>query len=109
MGATLAETLEARFGQHPHVGDIRGRGLFRALEIVEDRETKTPFDRDRAIAPRLKKAAFAEGLICYPMQGTIDGRAGDHVLLAPPLIISEEEIATLVDRLSAALDRTLEA
>ena len=106
-GATLAETLTARFGQHPHVGDIRGRGLFRALEIVEDRETKAPFDRARGVAPALKAAAFEEGLICYPMQGTVDGRSGDHVLLAPPFVISDGEIGILVDRLSAALDRVL--
>ena len=107
MGARLDAALAARFGQHPHVGDIRGRGLFRALEFVADRESRAPFDPERRIAPRLKAAAFAEGLICYPMQGTIDGRRGDHVLLAPPFIISEEEIETLVDRLSAALETAL--
>ncbi len=102
-GATLAEALEARFGQHPHVGDIRGRGLFRAVELVEDRETKAPFDRALGVAPKLKKAAFEAGLICYPMQGTIDGRSGDHVLLAPPFVISDEEIGMLVDRLDGAI------
>jgi adenosylmethionine-8-amino-7-oxononanoate aminotransferase len=84
QGAALDERLRARFGQHAHVGDIRGRGLFRGIELVADRESKAPFDPDRGLAAKVKKAAFAEGLICYPMAGTIDGRRGDHVLLAPP-------------------------
>ncbi|WP_372802577.1 aspartate aminotransferase family protein [Paracoccus seriniphilus] len=106
-GATLQKALESRFGQHPNVGDIRGRGLFRGIELVADRETKEPFDPSRKIAARLKKAAFAHGLICYPMSGTIDGRRGDHVLLAPPFIISDEEITLLVDRLDAAMQEVL--
>lgn len=106
-GATLQKALESRFGQHPNVGDIRGRGLFRGIELVADRRTKEPFDPSRKIAARLKKAAFAHGLICYPMSGTIDGRRGDHVLLAPPFIISDEEITLLVDRLDAAMQEVL--
>ena len=106
-GETLQQALEARFGQHPHVGDIRGRGLFRGIELVEDRATKAPFDPSRKIAARLKKAAFARGLICYPMSGTIDGKHGDHVLLAPPFIISDAEIGMLTDRLAAALEDVL--
>ncbi|MEM9145079.1 MAG: aspartate aminotransferase family protein [Pseudomonadota bacterium] len=107
QGERLAGALEARFGQHPHVGDLRGRGLFRGIEIVVDRETKTPFDPDRRIAPRLKKAAFEAGLICYPMQGTLDGQRGDHVLLAPPFIISDDQIGELTDKLATALDTVL--
>lgn len=106
-GDKLRAALEARFGQHPNIGDIRGRGLFCGLEIVANRATKAPFDPALGIAGRLKKAAFAAGLICYPMSGTIDGRQGDHVLLAPPFIISEAEIAQLVERLSDALDSVL--
>ncbi|MEO0622956.1 MAG: aspartate aminotransferase family protein [Pseudomonadota bacterium] len=107
QGETLARALEGRFGQHPHIGDIRGRGMFRGLEIVADRETKTPFDPERRIAPRLKKAAFEEGLICYPMQGSVDGRSGDHVLLAPPFIITDDQIGELADKLDRALTTVL--
>lgn len=106
-GAVLAAALEERFGQHPHIGDIRGRGMFRGLEIVADRESKAPFEPERRIAPRLKKAAFEAGLICYPMQGTVDGRAGDHVLLAPPFIIRDDQIAELVEKLETALTAVL--
>jgi adenosylmethionine-8-amino-7-oxononanoate aminotransferase len=104
-GARLQAALEAEFGQHPHVGDIRGRGLFRGLEIVENRETKKPFDPALAINKQLKAAAFEAGLICYPMGGTIDGRQGDHVLLAPPFIIEDAQIDELVGKLATALAR----
>ncbi len=101
-GERLADSLTARFGNHPHIGDIRGRGLFRGLEIVEDRATKAPFDPSRGIAGKVKKAAFEAGLICYPMAGTIDGRRGDHVLLAPPFIIEDAQIEELTDKLETA-------
>lgn len=107
QGDTLMAALRARFGQHPHVGDIRGRGLFQGLELVADRDTKGPFDPARGIAARIKAAAFEAGLICYPMGGTIDGRQGDHILLAPPFIISDAEIAELVDKLAGAVDTAL--
>lgn len=103
MGERLTAALHERFGQHAHVGDIRGRGMFRALEFVADRETKTPFDSQRAVAARVKKAAFEAGLICYPMAGTIDGARGDHVLLAPPFIITDAQIDELVDKLETAV------
>ena len=107
MGAVLNEALHDRFGQHSHIGDIRGRGMFRGLEIVADRETKAPFDPARGINKRLKAAAFNAGLICYPMGGTIDGRHGDHVLLAPPFILTGDQVGELVDKLSAALEVAL--
>ncbi|MCX8954008.1 aspartate aminotransferase family protein [Ruegeria sp. NA] len=103
MGNKLQSALEAAFGQHPNVGDIRGRGSFRGVELVADRDTKEPFDPSRHIAGKLKKAALAEGLICYPMAGTRDGRNGDHVLLAPPFIIEEEQIGELVSKLERAV------
>ncbi|SIT17684.1 aspartate aminotransferase family protein [Paracoccus saliphilus] len=108
-GTALQQALEARFGQHPHVGDIRGRGLFRGIEIVADRATKAPFDPALKLAAKLKKAAFARGLICYPMSGTIDGQHGDHILLAPPFIISEDEMGQLIEKLAGAMDEVLEA
>ena len=107
QGDALQAALQARLGQHPHVGDIRGRGLFRAVEIVEDRETKEPFDPGRGIAARLKKRAFADGLMVYPMAGTVDGQKGDHVLLAPPFIIGGEHVAEITEKLAAAIDATL--
>ncbi|MDD9743346.1 MULTISPECIES: aspartate aminotransferase family protein [Marinovum] len=107
MGEKLHAKLTDRFGQHPHVGDIRGRGLFRAIELVEDRDSKEPFDPARGLAARIKKAAFAEGLICYPMSGTLDGRRGDHVLLAPPFIIEEAQLDELVDKLDRAIEASI--
>ena len=107
MGEVLDAALKERFGQHPHVGDIRGRGMFRGLELVADRDAKTPFDPARAIHKRVKAAAFEAGLICYPMGGTIDGRQGDHVLLAPPFILTDDQVGELVDKLDLALDKAL--
>jgi adenosylmethionine-8-amino-7-oxononanoate aminotransferase len=109
VGTHLRSALSDRFGQHPHVGDIRGRGLFLGLELVADRDSKAPFAPEDRIAARLKAAAFDEGLICYPMAGTIDGRQGDHVLLAPPFILSQDQIGELTDKLSRAMDRVLTA
>tara|TARA_R110002020_G_scaffold475604_2_gene711263 strand:+ start:27102 stop:28379 length:1278 start_codon:yes stop_codon:yes gene_type:complete len=106
-GEYLSAQLQHRFGQHPHIGDIRGRGLFQGIEIVEDRESKTPFDPARGLAGRIKKAAFAEGLACYPMAGTRDGRLGDHVLLAPPFIATEAELDGALDSLARALDAVI--
>ena len=108
MGAQLRTALQQRFGQHPHIGDIRGRGLFMGLELVEDRETKRPFPNHRHLAPRLKQAAFDHGLICYPMNGTRDGYLGDHVLLAPPFIIEPAQIDELTDKLHRAITTTLQ-
>ena len=103
-GAQLRSQLEAALGQHPHVGDIRGRGLFIGLELVADRGSKAPFDPSLALSARVKAAALQAGLICYPGQGTIDGVVGNHVLLAPPYIISDSEIEMLVTRLTQAID-----
>ena len=80
-----------------------GRGLFIGVEIVADRETKSPFPPDLRIAARLKKAAFENGLVCYPMAGTRDGKHGDHVLLAPPFIMTEEQIPEIVGPLVKAI------
>ena len=102
MGARLKSRLTEEFGQHPHIGDIRGRGLFVGLEIVQNRETKAPFDPERGVNKAVKKAAFAAGLACYPMGGTIDGVQGDHVLLAPPFILQDNHIDEIVDKLGQA-------
>jgi len=107
MGDKLQSALVSAFGQHPNIGDIRGRGLFWGLEIVEDRETKKPFDPSLTVAAKFKKTAFAEGLVCYPMSGTRDGRLGDHVMLAPPFIISDAQIDELVGLLQTTLNKVL--
>ncbi|MDA9865354.1 aspartate aminotransferase family protein [bacterium] len=104
LGEQLSTALHDRFGQHPHVGDIRGRGLFVGLELVEDRQTKAPFDPAKSVHAQIKRAAFDAGLMCYPMGGCIDGRNGDHVLLAPPFILSEDQIGELVEKLGIAID-----
>ena len=106
-GEHLRARLRERFGDHPNVGDIRGRGLFVGVELVEDRATKAPFDPGRKISAKLKTAAMANRLICYPGSGGVDGRSGDHVLLAPPFIFTSENVDELVDKLAASLDQAL--
>jgi adenosylmethionine-8-amino-7-oxononanoate aminotransferase len=103
-GHQLAEALHARFDRHPHVGDIRGRGLFWGVELVADRETKAPFAPSVRMHARVKSQVLARGLIVYPMGGTIDGVSGDHVLLAPPFIADTDVIDAIVDRLGHAID-----
>ena len=107
MGEKLRDALQATFGQHPNIGDIRGRGLFIGLEIIEDRETKKPFDPSAQIAKALRKETFDAGLVCYPMSGTIDGVKGDHVLLAPPFIIEDVHIDEIIQKLKIAFDKVL--
>ncbi len=107
MGEKLQSALVQKFGQHPNVGDIRGRGLFRGIELVADRETKTPFDPKLGLAKKIKKAAFEAGLICYPMSGTRDGVHGDHILLAPPFILTDEQIEEIVTKLDLAITQSL--
>ncbi len=108
-GDELRAGLVARFGAHPHVGDIRGRGLFRAIELVADRATKKPFDPSLKLHARIRQEAMVRGLLVYPMGGTIDGRRGDHVLLAPPFIVSPQEIGQIVERLAEAVDASIAA
>ncbi len=107
MGARLNGALQSRFGNHHHVGDIRGRGLFQAIELVADRASKTPFDPALNLHARIKKEAMALGMMCYPMGGTIDGRQGDHVLLAPPFIVDASDIDEITDRLGSAVDAAI--
>jgi adenosylmethionine-8-amino-7-oxononanoate aminotransferase len=102
-GALLEGLLLDTFGAHPHIGDIRGRGLFWGIELVRDRASKAPFDPARKLHARIKKEAMARGLMVYPMGGTVDGRYGDHVLLAPPFIAREADLALIAQRLDAAI------
>jgi len=106
-GGYLEHALQSRFRDHPHVGDLRGRGLFRGIELVADRASKKTFDPAQRLHAKVKAAAMNEGLCVYPMGGTIDGARGDHVLLAPPFIINDAQIDDIVARLARALDAGL--
>jgi adenosylmethionine-8-amino-7-oxononanoate aminotransferase len=107
MGARLEQRLTERFGNHHNIGDIRGRGLFWAVEFVTDRASKQVFDPALKVNERVKQEAFKRGLACYPMGGTIDGRLGDHAILAPPYIATPEQIDTIVERFGEAVDAVL--
>jgi adenosylmethionine-8-amino-7-oxononanoate aminotransferase len=109
LGNMLERKLHSAFEAHPHVGDIRGRGLFQGLEIVEDRDRKTPFDPRQRVHARVKAEAMRRGLMCYPMGGTLDGVRGDHVLLAPPFIVQERHLDEVVQKLRDALDAVLQS
>jgi adenosylmethionine-8-amino-7-oxononanoate aminotransferase len=106
-GDALSRALQAVLGQHRCVGDIRGRGLFRGIELVADRETKEPFDPACKLHARIKSEAMRRGLICYPAGGTADGCRGDHVLLAPPFIVTETHVEDIVGRLHEAIDAAI--
>jgi hypothetical protein len=104
QGTHLSRRLKQRFGNHPFVGDVRGRGLLQGLELVADRGSKAPFDPKLKLHARVKREAMARGLMVYPMGGTVDGTCGDHVLLAPPFIVDAGAIDTIVERLGEAID-----
>ena len=103
-GAKFGSLLRESLGNHPNVGDIRGRGFFWGIELVADRPSKAPFDPAAKVNARIKQAAMSRGLLCYPSGGTVDGRQGDHVLLAPPFIASGADLEEIVARLAAAID-----
>ncbi len=103
-GQTLNGLLHQVFANHPHVGDIRGRGLFWGLELVADRASRQCFDPALKLHARVKREAMVRGLMCYPMGGTVDGRCGDHILLAPPFIASEDDLARVVELLQQAIN-----
>jgi adenosylmethionine-8-amino-7-oxononanoate aminotransferase len=109
LGGQLERRLIERFGNHRHVGDIRGRGLFWAIELVADRGSREPFDPGLKLNQRIKAAAFEGGLGCYPGGGTADGRRGDHVMLAPPYIATSGDIDMIVERLGVAVDSALKS
>ncbi|MGX4642135.1 aspartate aminotransferase family protein [Massilia sp. SYSU DXS3249] len=106
-GATLRRMLGDVFGKHEHVGDIRGRGLFLGIELVQDRATREPFAPSRKLHAAIKTEAMARGLMVYPMGGTIDGQHGDHILLAPPFIVTAHELSEIVARLAEAVDAAI--
>ena len=104
VGSYFEIELNRAFGDHPHIGDIRGRGLFRGLEIVKDRKLKQPFDPALNVNVKIKNLALENGMICYPMGGTVDGEKGDHILLAPPFIVTKEDIDSIVRILEIAIN-----
>lgn len=108
-GQHFQHLLGNAFGAHPHVGDVRGRGLFWGVELVQDRATKQWFDPDLRLHARIKSEAMKQGLLVYPMSGTVDGKHGDHVLLAPPFISNEAELGEVVERLRRAIDLAIES
>lgn len=107
LGQALQERLIDALGSHPNVGDIRGRGLFQGIELVADRSSKKPFDPALKLHAKIKQAAMAEGLMCYPMGGTVDGQYGDHILLAPPFILDESHLDEIVSKLSTGIQCAL--
>jgi len=107
QGVRLHKALLDKFGDHPHIGDIRGRGLFFGLELVRDRDTKAAFPPQLGLHKKFKQTALESGLVCYPAGGTIDGQQGDHILLAPPFIIDTGHIDEIVSKLDKALKSTL--
>jgi adenosylmethionine-8-amino-7-oxononanoate aminotransferase len=107
QGTGLMARLAHVFAGHPHIGDLRGRGLFVGIELVTDRSTKAPFDPAMRLHARIKSNAMANGLMVYPMVGTIDGQRGDHVLLAPPFIVTDADLDAIVERLANAVDAAL--
>lgn len=106
-GEQLRASLRAHYGTHPHVGDVRGRGLFVGVELVRDRDSKATFDPALKLHAAVKREAMQRGLMVYPMGGTIDGVHGDHILIAPPFICTAQQIDTIVERLSGAIDAAL--
>jgi adenosylmethionine-8-amino-7-oxononanoate aminotransferase len=104
VSTSLREALTP-LQSHPHVGEIRGLGLLLGIEFVKDRSTRTPFSKAENIADRIRQAAMDENVLTYPTQGCVDGTNGDHILLAPPFIISAEECALIASALQAALEK----
>jgi adenosylmethionine-8-amino-7-oxononanoate aminotransferase len=106
-GILLKRMLSDALGARPYVGDIRGRGYFLCVEIVKDRATKEPYPRDRMIYQRLSQQAFANGLICYPVGGNVDGKSGDIIILSPPYIATRDELGEIVDKLQKSLAQVM--
>jgi adenosylmethionine-8-amino-7-oxononanoate aminotransferase len=94
---------------HPHVGQVRGLGLLQAVEFVKDKSTREPFPKESGIAEKIRQAALEKNVLTYPSQGTVDGSRGDHVLLAPPFIISPQECQLIADALQYALGKVFPA
>lgn len=103
------QSLRQALGAHPHVGDIRGRGLLWGVELVQDRASATPFDPALQLHARIKVEAFRRGLLCYPSGGTVDGTIGDHILLAPPYISTPAQLEHMSQLLASVIDSVTRA
>jgi adenosylmethionine-8-amino-7-oxononanoate aminotransferase len=104
MGAVLKEGLLALAKRHPVIGDVRGRGLLLGIELVKDRDTREPFPAEKNMNLRLTAECRKQGLILYPRR-CINGLAGDHLTVAPPLIVGQNQVNDILNRLDAALAR----
>ena len=103
LGEVVQQRLVDELGEHPNVGEVRGLGLLRAIELVADRDTKAPFDRTDRLSERIVSAAFDRGLTVYPCASAVDGRVGDAVLLGPPLSVTDEDLDAMLERLVDAV------
>ena len=106
-GVHLKTRLEEKLGQHAHVGDIRGRGFFVGIELVEDRETKEPFSPDHALVKKIMATGLENGIIVYPTGGNVDGVKGDQVIIAPPYNATREELDEIVDLFAVVVDQAI--
>ncbi len=107
VGATLQETIRHALSRFDEVGDVRGRGFFIGIELVRDRQTRLPFSPERALSFDIGARAFADGLICYPCSGNVDGTAGDTIIIAPPYNASDSELEEIVTKFARAVDAAL--
>jgi adenosylmethionine-8-amino-7-oxononanoate aminotransferase len=107
IGKALGQKLRARFGDHPNIGDIRGMGLMWALELVKDKATKEPFPISLHFSSKVFEAGFADGLIVYVMSGCADGEAGDHLMVSPPLVVTDEQLDEIIEKLASAIDKVI--
>jgi len=108
-GDYLQAQLEQRFANHPHIGDIRGRGLFRGVELVDDRASKVPLPLASKFNLKVKAQMMDNGLLCYPGAGTVDGKLGHHILIAPAYIVEQTDLDFLVDTLAKSIDQVFAA
>jgi adenosylmethionine-8-amino-7-oxononanoate aminotransferase len=104
QGEELGQKLRTELGDHPHVGDIRGQGLLWGVEFVVDRVSKEPFPEERGLAKKIGDAAFERGLIVYPVSGNVDGKRGDQIVIAPPFIVSDDQLDEIVGLLVETLN-----
>jgi adenosylmethionine-8-amino-7-oxononanoate aminotransferase len=109
LGVGLEARLRERLKEHPNVGDIRGRGFFWGVEFVADRASKRTFEPELRVNAQVKAQAMKLGLLCYPMGGTVDGVRGDHVLIAPPYILTETQLDELTDKFGRAVEAVFAA
>lgn len=107
VGASFRETIRRALSKFDEVGDVRGRGFFIGIELVRDRQTQLPFPPERALSFDIGARAFADGLICYPCSGNVDGTAGDTIIIAPPYNAGDGELEEIVTKIARAVDAAL--